>query len=187
MPDVSAVNDWKFSESYVQYAPTAAYAVLDLTPVAAASDFWDRSSELVVANVFNWGITQILKRAVHEQRPDGTAFNSFPSGHTATAFVGAELLRHQYGWGAGAAGYACGIYTGAMRAVHERHWWWDTVGGAVLGIGSAHIAIALQPVIRKHIIDPVLGWLFKEEPHWSLCVAPMPSGGGAQFQYCLTF
>lgn len=29
-------------------------------------------------------------------RPDGSAKNYFPSGHTATAFMGAELLRKEY-------------------------------------------------------------------------------------------
>ena len=30
------------------------------------------------------------------ERPDGSSRNSFPSGHTATAFMGAEFFRKEY-------------------------------------------------------------------------------------------
>ncbi|WP_238296257.1 hypothetical protein [Porphyromonas uenonis] len=38
-----------------------------------------------------------VKRGVQRMRPDGSTHNSFPSGHTATAFLGAELFNLEYG------------------------------------------------------------------------------------------
>ena len=38
-----------------------------------------------------------IKYTAKEMRPDGTSANSWPSGHTATAFVGATLLHKEYG------------------------------------------------------------------------------------------
>ena len=49
--------------------------------------------------------------------------NSFPSGHTANAFCGAELMRIEYGNWVGLAGYAVAVTTGVMRMYNERHWW----------------------------------------------------------------
>jgi membrane-associated phospholipid phosphatase len=37
-----------------------------------------------------------LKSLAKVERPDGSANNSFPSGHTATAFCGAEFLWQEY-------------------------------------------------------------------------------------------
>lgn len=38
----------------------------------------------------------VLKSVTKVERPDGSARNSFPSGHTAMAFMGAELLRREF-------------------------------------------------------------------------------------------
>lgn len=38
-----------------------------------------------------------LKMSAKSERPDHSARNSFPSGHTATAFMGAQLLHNEYG------------------------------------------------------------------------------------------
>ena len=37
----------------------------------------------------------LLKKTVKETRPDNSDSNSFPSGHTATAFTGAELFHQE--------------------------------------------------------------------------------------------
>lgn len=83
-------------------------------------------------------LVQSLKYAVRRQRPDKSCkLNSFPSGHTATAFAGAEFLyqhfkkgecRRRYG------GYAVAILTGWLRIKGNRHWFTDVLAGAVIGI-----------------------------------------------------
>ena len=90
-----------------------------------------------------------IKYAVHELRPDGSAYNSFPSGHTATAFLGAELMRLEYGWGYGAAAYAIATGVGVLRVYHSRHWVSDVLAGAGIGILSARIAWWLLPAERR--------------------------------------
>ena len=68
--------------------------------------------------------------------------NSFPSGHTYIAFVGAETLRKEYGeeypWLA-VAGYAVATLVGTMRIYNDRHWAGDVLAGAGLGILSVNI------------------------------------------------
>ena len=69
--------------------------------------------------------------------------NSFPSGHTFTAFTGAEILRREYGeeypWIA-VAGYAVAVTVAAMRVYNNRHWLGDVCAGAGLGILSVTLA-----------------------------------------------
>ena len=57
--------------------------------------------ELAVSNVFSAalmaGFVKSLKYTTREIRPDNTSNNSFPSGHTATAFMCATILHKEYG------------------------------------------------------------------------------------------
>ena len=50
-------------------------------------------------------LTNGIKYTVGEKRPDSSARNSFPSGHTATVFMGAELIRMEYSLGLAIGAY----------------------------------------------------------------------------------
>ena len=94
-----------------------------------------------------------IKYTSKEMRPDGSTANSWPSGHTATAFVGATLLHKEYGltrspWYS-VAGYGVATATGIMRVLNNRHWVSDVLSGAGIGILSGEIAYALSDVIFK--------------------------------------
>lgn len=102
-------------------------------------DFKHRVFNVAFTYLAQTALVYPLKWTIDEVRPDGSAHNSFPSGHTAAVFAGAELIRMEYGWGWGALFYANAAFVGTMRVVHKRHWWWDAAAGAVLGIGSAHL------------------------------------------------
>lgn len=118
--------------------------VMDLAMASLGAEpkheFLDRTLELGVAIVTEAAIVNSLKYTVREMRPDGSARNSFPSGHTATAFTGAELVRMEYGWGYGSAAYLMGVGVAYCRVGKGRHWWWDCVAGAGIGVLSAHMA-----------------------------------------------
>ena len=92
-------------------------------------------------------------RSDWEMRPDGTSANSWPSGHTATAFVGATLLHKEYGltrspwWSV--AGYGVATATGVMRVLNNRHWVSDVMSGAGIGILSTELGYALSDVLFK--------------------------------------
>lgn len=93
-----------------------------------------------------------LKITTKIERPDGSGFNSFPSGHTATAFMGAELMFQEYKdksiW-YGISGYAIAAGTGAFRMYNNRHWLTDVVAGAGIGILSAKAGYWLYPITSK--------------------------------------
>jgi hypothetical protein len=94
-----------------------------------------------------------IKYTAKEMRPDGSSANSWPSGHTATSFVGATLLHKEYGltrspWYS-VAGYGVATATGVMRVLNNRHWISDVMSGAGIGIMSAELGYAICDVLFK--------------------------------------
>ena len=81
------------------------------------------------------GIAYGLKNLVHEDRPDHSGNDSFPSAHTAAAFASAMTLDKRYGWKLGVPALVVASFVGAARVESRRHHWYDALAGA--GIGSA--------------------------------------------------
>lgn len=77
-----------------------------------------------------------LKAVIHEERPDNSDNNSFPSGHTTFAFASATTLHRRYGWQWGAPAYVVATFTGVARVAARKHHWWDVLAGAAIGTGS---------------------------------------------------
>lgn len=141
-------------DDFTQYAPiTAAYG-LGLTGVKGKHRMAEQTVILGTASLLMGTTVFTMKNTIRVNRPDGSAYNSFPSGHTATAFMGAEFLRREY-WEVspwiGVAGYAVAAGTGFFRMYNNRHWLTDVVAGAGIGILSVEIAYWLYPVITKTI------------------------------------
>lgn len=137
-------------DDYVQYVPVALYLTLDFAGLKAKHSFGERVAVAAVTYIAVTGISQGVKYMVREPRPDTGARNSFPSGHTTTAFAGAELVRSEYGWGAGMGAYALAATVGFMRMYNNRHWFNDVLAGAGVGILSARIGYWLLP-LNRHI------------------------------------
>lgn len=133
-------------DDYLQYLPVAAYLGLDYIGVKAKHSFVERMCAGATSYLTMAILVNTTKYLVNSPRPDSDATNSFPSGHTATVFTGAELVRKEYGWGAGIGAYvvACGV--GFMRVWNDRHWFTDVLAGAGVGILSANIGYWMLPV-----------------------------------------
>ena len=141
-------------DDYTQYTPLAATWILKSCGVEGRSS-WGR---LAVSNALS-GLTMALlvnslKHTTKELRPDGTSYNSFPSGHTATSFVCATILHREYGmtrspWYS-IAGYSVATATGVFRILNNRHWINDVLVGAGIGIISTDIGYLVGDLIFKH-------------------------------------
>ena len=99
------------------------------------------------------GFVNGIKYSAKEMRPDGSTANSWPSGHTATSFVGATILHKEYGltrspWFS-IAGYGVATATGIMRVLNNRHWISDVMSGAGIGIMSTELGYALSDILFK--------------------------------------
>lgn len=96
----------------------------------------------------------ILKPLINEKRPNG-GHDSFPSGHTASAFAGAAFLQMRYGWKYGIPAYLGAAFVGYSRIESRNHWIQDVVAGAVLGIGynllfTRKYDVDIAPIAEKN-------------------------------------
>jgi membrane-associated phospholipid phosphatase len=139
-------------DDYLQLAPAVAVYGLDWMGVKARHNFRDRTFVMASSHLLMAISVYSVKHTTGVLRPDGSANNSFPSGHTATAFVGAHILFREYydasPW-IGIAGYAAGTATGLMRITNQKHWLSDVVAGAGVGILCAEAGYLLLPVFRR--------------------------------------
>jgi hypothetical protein len=151
--EVAEHIDEKLSiDDFSQYAPLAAVYGLSAMGVESKSSYKKRLIVSSTAALLMALTVNSFKMTASVERPDGTSFNSFPSGHTATAFMGAELMhqeyKHQSIWYS-VAGYTIATGTGAFRMYNNRHWLSDVVAGAGVGILSAKAGYWLYPYVSK--------------------------------------
>lgn len=139
-------------DDYMQYAPMVAVFGFDLAGVKAKHNFRDRAFVAATSYILMDAVVHQMKNRIDVGRPDGSNNRSFPSGHTATAFVGAHILFREYKdsspW-LSISGYAVAAATGACRILNKRHWFSDVATGAGVGILSAEIGYLLLPVFHK--------------------------------------
>lgn len=141
-------------DDFSQYAPAAAVYGLNLAGIQGKNNFKDRTIILATSYLLMASTVTGLKHITKIERPDGSNFDSFPSGHTATAFVGAEFMWQEYKdksvW-YGISGYVVAAGTGAFRMYNNKHWLTDVTMGAGIGILSTKAAYWLFPVINQKI------------------------------------
>lgn len=82
--------------------------------------------------VLSQGVTEILKRTIREERPNGSDNLSFPSGHSAGAFSSAMFVHKRYGWRSAVVPYAMAVLTGWTRVHVRAHYWHDVLAGAAV-------------------------------------------------------
>ena len=142
-------------DDYIQYAPIAETFLFSNLGVKAKHPLRERLLVSATAYAIMGVLVNATKYSTKVRRPDGSAYNSFPSGHTATAFTGIEILWQEYKdenlW-IGISGYAIAATVGIMRLHNNRHWLGDVCVGAGIGILSAKLAYMTLPYTSK--------WLF---------------------------
>ena len=158
-------------DDFSQYAPMASVYLLNNIGIKGKNNLKDRSIIMATSYALMAGSTLGIKSWTKIERPDGSSNNSFPSGHTATAFAGAEFLWQEYKdvniW-YGISGYAVAAGTGFFRIYNGRHWLSDVAMGAGIGILSTKAAYWMYPYLKKH--------LFSKERNTTSMIAPFYNG-----------
>lgn len=117
------------------------------------------------------------KKASDQLRPNGLDRESFPSQHTAMAFVAATLLHRELGQHHPAisiGGYACAAWVGYARIARNRHYTSDVLVGAAVGTLVTNITymsydylrskkmqrMHIQPILSSDMTGVHLSYLF---------------------------
>ncbi|MCI9846868.1 phosphatase PAP2 family protein [Flavobacterium pectinovorum] len=141
-------------DDFSQYTPAASVYALNALGIKGKNNLKDRSIILASSYLMMSTAVFALKSITKVERPDGTSNNSFPSGHTANAFAGAEFLYQEYKdqsiW-YGISGYLVATGTGLFRMYNNRHWLTDVVAAAGIGILSTKAAYWIFPYVKNKI------------------------------------
>ena len=148
------ITDFKTGiDDYSQFFGPVMTTGLKIAGVEGRSDWGRYLASTAMSYAIMGGFVNGIKYTAKEMRPDGSTANSWPSGHTATAFVGATILHKEYGmtrspWYS-VAGYGVATATGVMRVLNNRHWVSDVLSGAGIGIMSTELAYAFSDLLFK--------------------------------------
>jgi len=153
--EVNEHIDDKFTiDDISQHLPALSVYALNAMGIKGKNNFKDRTIILATSYILMASTVTTLKYTTKIRRPDNSSYNSFPSGHTATAFVGAEFLWQEYKdvsiW-YGISGYAVAAGTGIFRIVNDRHWITDVAAGAGIGMLSTKIAYWINPWMTRRL------------------------------------
>jgi membrane-associated phospholipid phosphatase len=125
-------------------------------PLVAAGIAWEKSdvrlgwTELAAETLLTVGTAYALKNIVHEERPNGSDNQSFPSDTTALAASGSSFLWGRYGWEYGLPATAVTSFVAYSRIQARDHHWYDTV--ASMGISAAYGYVVTTPLQRRYNI-----------------------------------
>jgi membrane-associated phospholipid phosphatase len=139
-------------DNYLQWSPAVGTLALGIAGVKGEHNFTDRLFIFGIAELIQSSVVACVKKISNETRPNGGGNESFPSGHTANAFTGAEFMRLEYRnrspW-YGVLGYTLAAGTGFLRMYNNKHWLSDVAASAGTGILSTDLAYYVYPKIKR--------------------------------------
>jgi hypothetical protein len=136
-------------DDYLQYAPILDLYVADLARAKTQNNVWDQTKYLLLSQLLCAVTVQTLKYTVRKQRPNNGTYNSYPSGHTSVAFVGATVMYHEFkvtNTFLAYCGFAMAASVGILRTTNQRHWASDVFAGAGIGILSTNLVYYFEPL-----------------------------------------
>lgn len=137
-------------DTCLKWAPLVAFVASDLFRNEIKKELTQDIIKAAVGELIVKATVQPLKTIYKRRRPDGDK-ESFPSSHTATSFLGSELLRQKCSeehFAVACSGFAVSVGAAALRLYHNRHWFSDVVCGAAIGVLSARLS--------RKLVDKVL-------------------------------
>lgn len=127
------------ADAFETYGDVAQLAIPGIALAASLiKEDYDGVAQLAFTSAVTVGTTYALKFGVNRERPDG-GDHSFPSGHTASAFMGASYLHYRYGWQYGFPAYAAAIAVAVSRVEADKHYASDVVAAALLANAVAYV------------------------------------------------
>lgn len=140
------------ADNYLQFSPALAVFSLKFAGNKGENNMFNSIKLYATSTLLMAGTVYALKTTTKILRPDGSARTSFPSGHTATAFAGAEFLHQEFKNSApllSYSGYLAATATGTLRMYNNKHYFSDVIAGAGIGILTTKAAYWLNNKLFK--------------------------------------
>ncbi len=140
---------WR-ADDYTRFIPLAEIGIANVAGIEAKNHWFDQSKNLFIAGYATDWVTFKIKEWIFKRRPTGRQSNSFPSGHTSFAFMGASVLRHEYQDTAqllGYSGYFFAATTGGFRIANNEHFISDVIVGAGIAMLITELVYHFDPII----------------------------------------
>jgi hypothetical protein len=93
-------------------------------------------ADIMRAQILSQAYVQAIKYTARRERPDGSNTQSFPSGHSASAFATATVLQRHYGWKIGVPATVVAAYVATARVHDNKHYLSDVIFGGAMGVAA---------------------------------------------------
>ncbi len=97
-----------------------------------------RAILMAKATTYSSLMITVMKYSIREKRPDGSARNSFPSGHATTIFAFAGIIGIEHEWYYAVPAYAVGAFVNYSRLNDNKHYLKDVLAGTTIGLAYAY-------------------------------------------------
>lgn len=140
------------ADDWLQWAPSASIYALDATGVKLKHRFKEHLLLDAGSIIITGGAGFVMRKVSEQIKGFDIVDTQFPSGHTANAFRGAEMLRQEMSgrhpllqW----SGYLVAGLVAGSRLIRGEHYLSEVVAGAGLGILSTKITYELFHRIKR--------------------------------------
>lgn len=155
-------------DDFTRYAPVVQMYAADILGAKSKNHWFDQTKNLVLASIISNGTSTILKKEIYKKRPGdediySTHANSFPSGHTTTAFTTATVLFEEFKDSntlLAYSGYAFAIATGGLRMMNNAHYLSDVLVGAGIGILATKLVYHFDYLLDWNPFEKMKGVAF---------------------------
>jgi hypothetical protein len=141
------------ADNYLQFSPALAVFSLKFAGNKGENSMFNSIKLYATSTMLMAGTVYALKSTTRILRPDGSARTSFPSGHTATAFAGAEFFHQEFKNTSpllSYSGYLAAAATGTLRMYNNKHYFSDVIAGAGIGILTTKAAYWINNKLFKN-------------------------------------
>lgn len=122
--------------------------------------YYKKSALMFKATLYSGVVASGIKAIVREPRPNvRSSRESFPSGHTTTAFAFASVVGTQHEWYWAVPAYGLATMVAFSRINDNKHWLHDVIGGAVLGttygLSLTYLALEKEKNNISYFVSPM--------------------------------